>query len=241
MEQKNLDKALDIVSKLIVGEEVSRSTNISLYEEYNGNSEVNDMVHDIMKKFNLCIYEYKDAVYVSAGENNRVFGYTNEELKKTIGVKLNKELFLSYFIIYNVITQFYNDSASYNYIEFIRIEDTIKSVDDSILTVLNPQEGIILDEVEENSFKSVALVWDELQAVSVEDGANRAARNSKAGFVKMVFNFMVGQELLMEAGGRYYPTDRFRALIENYFDEFKGRLYEIMNENERKVSTNAAD
>lgn len=55
-----------------------------------------------------------------------------------------------------------------------------------------------------------------------------AARNSKTGFVKMVLNFCVSQGLLMEAQSRYYPTDRFKALIENYFDEYKGRMAEIM-------------
>ena len=64
---------------------------------------------------------------------------------------------------------------------------------------------------------------------TVEDTADvRAARNSKTGFVKMVLNFCVSQGLLMEAQSRYYPTDRFKALIENYFDEYKGRMAEIM-------------
>ena len=44
----------------------------------------------------------------------------------------------------------------------------------------------------------------------------------------MVLNFCVSQGLLMEAQSRYYPTDRFKALIENYFDEYKGRMAEIM-------------
>ena len=54
---------------------------------------------------------------------------------------------------------------------------------------------------------------------SDEQTGVRAARNSKVGFVKMVFNFLVTQELFVENRDRYYPTDRFRALIENYFDD----------------------
>ena len=67
----------------------------------------------------------------------------------------------------------------------------------------------------------------------------RAARNSKVGFVKMVFNFLTSQELFIEAQERYYPTDRFKALVENYFDDFKGRLAEIMSA--RGEETNATD
>lgn len=231
MEQKNLDKALDIVSKLIIGEAVNeKGENASLYQEYSSNAEVFDIVHMALKKMNLYVYEYHNSLFASPGENNRIFGYTNEELKKEIGVKLNKELYLSYFVIYNTITEFYSDSSNYTYSEFVRIEDIIKNVDASISGIIDKSTGIILDEVEENSFKQIALVWDELPVTTSEDSSGmRAARNSKAGFVKMIFNFLTNQELFVEAQERYYPTDRFKALVENYFDDFKGRLAEIMS------------
>ena len=72
MENRNLDKALDIVSKLITGENVSeRGENAALYQEYNNNAEVYDIVHMSLKKLNLNIYEYNNGLYVSAGDNNR--------------------------------------------------------------------------------------------------------------------------------------------------------------------------
>ena len=105
MENRNLDKALDIVSKLITGENVSeRGENAALYQEYNNNAEVYDIVHMSLKKLNLNIYEYNNGLYVSAGDNNRVFGYSNEELRNVLGLRVNKELYLAYFIIYNIIT-----------------------------------------------------------------------------------------------------------------------------------------
>ena len=105
MENRNLDKALDIVSKLITGENVSeRGDNAALYQEYNNNAEVYDIVHMSLKKLNLNIYEYNSGLYVSAGDNNRVFGYSNEELRNVLGLRVNKELYLAYFIIYNIIT-----------------------------------------------------------------------------------------------------------------------------------------
>ena len=45
MENRNLEKALDIVSKLITGEELTeRGDNSSLYQEYNNNAEIYDIV-----------------------------------------------------------------------------------------------------------------------------------------------------------------------------------------------------
>ena len=124
MENRNLDKALDIVSKLITGENVSeRGDNAALYQEYNNNAEVYDIVHMSLKKLNLNIYEYNNGLYVSAGDNNRVFGYSNEELRNVLGLRVNKELYLAYFIIYNIITEFYSDSPCISFFLYYNFAD----------------------------------------------------------------------------------------------------------------------
>lgn len=230
MEDRNLTKALEIISKLITGEEISRDDKetYSLYEAYIDNSEVYEITNTICKNMNLSIYEYENAIFASAGENNRVFGYSNEELKREIGVRLNRELFLCYFIIYNLITWFYNDTENVTFNEYVKVEDLINSVDSSLSGTVNNLQMLNLDEVEENSFKAIALVWEDLPMVANEDTTAKAARGSKVGFVKMTMNFLVKQELVVENNGRYYPKKRLKALIRNYFEEYKGRLYEIM-------------
>lgn len=232
MDERNLDKALEIISKLIVGEELNKrqKENVSLYEEYISNAEVSDMVQRILKKLNLCLYEYQDALYVTAEEKNRVFGFSNEELKREIGIKLNKELYLCYFIIYNIITKFYFDSADSTFVEYVRLEEVISAVDESLRSVTSKLTLMTIGELEENSFKQLAVLWEDLPIIAGEDSMLRAARNSKAGYVKLVFNFLVSQDLFLEEQERYYPKNRMRALIENYFEEYQGRLYQIMSQ-----------
>ncbi len=232
MEDKNLSKALDIASRLITAEELGRDDKGSagLYDEYVNNGEVYDITTEICRKLNLLVFEHENSLYACAGENNRVFGYSNDEIKKEIGVRLNRELFLCYFIIYNIITRFYNDTGSYTFAEYVKVEDVINAVDSSLCSVMNRISVVTLNEVEENSFKTIALVWEDLPMMSGtgEDVAVRAARGSKLGFVKMTFNFLVKQDLMLENEGRYYPKKRFRGMVEHYFEEYKGRLYEIM-------------
>ena len=76
---------MDIISALLINEEIhrDRGANRGLYEEYLSNAEVYDMMHLMAGKMNLCLYEYQGGIYVSAGEENRVYGYSNEELKRT--------------------------------------------------------------------------------------------------------------------------------------------------------------
>lgn len=232
MEDKNLAKALDIVSRLIIAEELGQDDKGSagLYDEYINNGEVYDITTEICRKLNLLVFEHENSLYACAGENNRIFGYGNDEIKKEIGVKLNRELFLCYFIIYNIITRFYNDTGSYTFAEYVKAEDVINAVDNFLRSVMNRISVVALNEVEENSFKTIALVWEDLPMMSGagEEIAVRAARGSKLGFVKMTFNFLVKQDLMLENEGRYYPKKRFRGMVEHYFEEYKGRLYEIM-------------
>lgn len=243
MEERNLEKALELAAALLRGEEVSaKGDNVALYEEYSTNSQVYDLLRLILKKFDLELYEYNNSLFVSAGENNRSFGFTNEELRRTIGVKVNKELFLCYLIIYNIMTEFYKTSGSYTFAEFVRAEEIIKAVDNSLANVIDRSGGLVLDEVEENSFKVLALLWDELAVVSTEDlQGQRAARNSKTGYVKLTFNFLVSQGLFVENQGKYYPTDRFKAMAENYYSQNRGRLYEILTQRADKEGGNATD
>ena len=234
MDERDLDKALDIIAKLLAGEEVSANHkgNLALYEDYISNSGVYDCVHRIAKRLHLCLYEYKNGLYLTAGEKNQVFGYSNEQLKKAIGIRLNKELYLCYFIIYQIISFFYKDSSGATFVEYVKVETAIQSVDNSLKGVLGNMETLSLNEVEENSFKQLALLWEDLPTASTEETVFRAARNSKAGYVKMVFNFLVSQQLFLEVEDRYYPKDRMRALIEDYFEEYQGRLHEILSAKE---------
>ncbi len=230
MEERNLEQAMDIVTKLLGGEEISRSQkkNIALYEEYSSNTEVYDLVQQMLKRMNLRLYEYQYGLYVTAGENNRTFGFSNEELKRALGVKLNKELYLCYFIMYQTVCFFYKDTAAPNLVEYIRIEDVIRSVDAGLSSVLEDLAVLVEGESEEESFKALSLLWSDLPLTTGEENGIRAAKNSKSGYVKLAFNFLVSQRLFVEEKERYYPKERLRALIENYFEEYQGRLYEIL-------------
>ncbi|MGN0369055.1 MAG: DUF6063 family protein [Butyrivibrio sp.] len=236
MENRNLEKALEITSKLLMGESVDeKGSNALLYEEYSHNAEVYDILMQILKKLDIKLYEYNNSLFISAGTNNKIFGFSNEELKKIMGLRLNKELFLTYFIMYNMITEFYKDSSNSTYLEYLRVEDVIKAVNASLAGLIDHRMGIVMEEAEADSFKAIALLWDEMPDVSSDDrNGVRAARNSRSGFVKLTFNFLISQNLFTENEERYYPTGRFRAIAQNYFEDNKGRLYEILNAGKEK-------
>ncbi|MBR1816628.1 MAG: hypothetical protein IJ763_08000 [Lachnospiraceae bacterium] len=231
MDDRSLEKALDIYSALITGKEISRSSSETrdLYEEYYSNSAVYDITTRLVKKLNLSIYEYNEAIYLTAGEGNKIFGYTNDDMKRILGLKVNKELYVVYFIMYNALLAFYQDSASYQVREFVKAEDILTSVNDYLMSFTKDLSIYSMDEVYEESFKAIALLWDELPTVTSDDTEkNRASRASRMGYIKLTFNFLVEQKLFVAVSDRYYPTDRLRAIVTNYFEDEKGRIYSVL-------------
>lgn len=231
MEERSLDKALDIYSALITGQEISRSNSDTreLYEDFYSNSAVYDITTKLMKKLNLSIYEYNEAIYLTAGEGNRIFGYTNDDMKRQLGLRLNRELYMVYFIMYNALLSFYQDSASYQVKEYVKQEDIMEQVGTYLSAITSDLSVYSMGELEADSFKSIALLWDELPVVTSDDkDKNRASRASRTGYVKLTFNFLISQKLFAEVEDRYYPTDRFKAIVENYFEEYKGKIYRAL-------------
>lgn len=237
MEERNLDKAVDILTKLMNGEEIGKNsqTNVALYEEYSTNAEVYDILNRMLTGMNIKLYEYNDSLYITAGDNNEIFGFTNKDIRNELGLKVNRELYLCYFIMYQIITCFYSDSSGYNFTEYVKIEDVMAAVDASLKHIIDNIEILANNEGEENSFQTIAILWNDLPAATEEN--IRATKNSKAGYIKLTLNFLISQKLMAQAEERYYLKDRGKALIENYFEENKGRLYEILQGEEKENAT----
>jgi len=227
MEIRNLEKALDIFAKLMMGESVGATgANAKLYEEYSHNAEVYDIFCEMLKRFDIKLYEYNDTLFISGGPSNKVFGYTNEELRKMMGLRTNKELFLCYFIIYNIVAAFYKENTVAA-ADYLRIEDVIRQVDNSFASLIDKEEGIVMEQAAENTFKALALMWDELVAATADEKMSRAAKNSKLGYVKIVMNFLEEQTLITVSGDRYYATDRLKAMAANYYEDNRSAIYEL--------------
>lgn len=178
MDHRNLDKAMEIFACLITGETVGRENHRDLYEAYSSQAEVYDILDAVLKKSNLRLYEYHNTLYVTAGDENRVFGYTNDELKKAIGLRLNRELFLAYLIIYDVMTLFYETTSGEAALTYVKTDMVIESTTALLSGVMARLETIVQNDIEENSFRTLALLWDELPLMAENDDIStlKAAR-----------------------------------------------------------------
>ena len=220
--EKSLKTALDIYSILITGKDISAQDKDTseLYNAFYSDSEVYEIVESLLKRLNLHIYEYNESLFITAGNGNKVFGYTNDDLKKQLGLRLNKELYLVYLIMYETLLSFYKTSDTYQIKDYIREDELIESVTKELRGIYKSGDIYSPDETDETSFKEIAILWDSLPPVISEDRErNRASRGSKTGYVKLTANFMKEEKLITVVDDRLYPTDRFHAIAQNYFED----------------------
>ena len=231
MEDRSLNKALDIYSALITGQSISQKDKATseLYNAFYSDSEVYDITTKILARQGLKLYEYNESLFVTAGNGNKVFGYTNDELKHLMGLRLNVELYLVFFITYEVLLYFYKSTDTYQVREYVRTDEIINAVTKDLKAVLG--DGAISEDHKENSFKSVAVLWESLPPFLNEDRErNKASRGSRYGMTKVTFNFLLSEKLFVNLDDRYYPTDRFHAVAENYFEENKSLIQEYLEQ-----------
>ena len=220
--EKSMEKALDIYSVLATGRSLSASDKetAELYNAFYSDSEVYDITTGLLSRLNLKLYEYNESLFVTAGSGNKVFGYTNDDLKKILNLRLNKELFLVYFIMYEALLQFYKASDTYQIKEYIRTDELLEAVTQEMGRISGSTDVYSDDDLNDSSFKAVSLLWDSLPPMISEDkDRTKASRGSRVGYVKLTSNFLVSEGLFLQVDDRLYPTDRLHAIAENYFED----------------------
>lgn len=218
--KEQLQSALRITNLLLQNKCIGITSEYDLYTLYISDMTVQEFVYTILESYGLTLIEYKKSLYVSPGIDNVLFGYKNEELRNMMNLETNKELYLCYFIMYSVMTIFYKESSFATYKDYI----TSTEVVDRVTATL---EAFTVEETskeEEYAFSTLKAFWEDLTQISLhqtEENLESLRRtNSQFFFVTRSLHFLTVQNLLIknEKERNYMPTEKFKALIANYFD-----------------------
>lgn len=229
--EENIDMALEIINTLLKNKEITKTDNALLYQSYTINSDVENLTNKIAEKMGFNIYRLDNTLNLCVMLDNKVFGYTNEDLKRKVKMlNKNEEIYLMYFIILTIITCFYKES-SYNpprsYLGLDELLDTIKIKFESLV-----KEDIeSISKEKEYNFRDIKKVWERLS-----DGREeivQGGKNDKISFVKLVLRFMKDEKLIYFDEERQIIsiTTRLKAIVYFYFEyskENKNKLLEYV-------------
>lgn len=233
-----MKKALEIFAILIKGENINESFNNDLYNEYRLNSSIQIDLEEIINVFDLNLYSYDQAgLFVSAGVDNKVFGFTNDELKSILKLKRNEQLYLCYFIIYSTVMFFYIQSGFKTNVRYIKSFQVVDKVEEKLMAIQNKDN-------EDNTDKSFEILYKIWSNLPLSNTANKDKINedensidSKIGFVNKTLKFMVSHSLFLRDKDMktYVPTPKLEAAIDSYFNErdVKNSLMELLDDDQK--------
>lgn len=218
-----MDNALDILKTLLKGEEVSRNKNTLLYEKYRYSTDIEEMLNHIAQKLELRVYSGNDRLFVCPEAGSKLFGWSNEELRSKIPyVNSNSELFTGYFIIMTLITMFYKEAYPDTPIAYVKLSDLMDAVSARFENLMKAEDLEEISQEKQFDFAEICRVWQRLPDAR-EDVSG--GKNDKIAFVEVILRFLHSEKLIVFDAEQkiIYPTERFRTIIWNYYEDNENR------------------
>ena len=228
---ENLDVALEIINTLIQNKEISKEKNLSLYQKYVNSSEIGNLTDKIAEKMGFDIYRMDNTLNLCVMLDNKIFGYTNEELKKKIKmINKNEDIYLMYFIILTILTCFYRESGLNSPRSYLNLSELLETIEIKFQSLVKEDIEKTSKENEYN-FVDIKNVWERLQ--DAREDIVLGGKNDKISFVKLVLYFLEEEKLINFNEERQIIsiTTRFKAIVYFYFEnskENKNKLLEYV-------------
>ncbi len=228
---ENLDVALEIINTLIQNKEISKGKNVSLYQKYVNSSDIGNLADKIAEKMGFDIYRMDNTLNLCVMLDNKIFGYTNEELKKKIKmINKNEDIYLMYFIILTILTCFYRESGLNSPRSYLNLSELLETIEIKF-------QSLVKEDIEKTSreneynFVDIKNVWERLQ--DAREDIAVGGKNDKISFVKLVLHFLEEEKLINFNEERQIIsiTKRFKAIVYFYFEnnkENKNKLLEYV-------------
>ena len=225
---ENLDIALEIINTLIQNKEISKEKNLSLYQKYIASSEIGNLTDKIAEKMGFNIYRMDNTLNLCVMLDNKIFGYTNEELKKKIKIlNKNEDIYLMYFIILTILTSFYRESGLNSPRSYLSLSDLLETIEIKFQSLVKEDIEKTSKENEYN-FMDIKNVWERLQ--DAREDISLGGKNDKISFVKLVLNFLEEEKLINFNEERQIIslTTRFKAIVYFYFENSKDNKNKLL-------------
>ncbi|MEQ8190099.1 MAG: DUF6063 family protein [Candidatus Eremiobacterota bacterium] len=226
---ENVKLGARIFFRLIEKGEINSSDDRDLMKLID-NDDIKHILSALEEETGTIILHGRDRKYISARTDNKVFGYTNSELRKELHITDNEELYTCYFIILSILALFYRgEGYDMKYREFLEIEELYEFIDVKIDNFKQLQDLHELEEAMDMKFSSVVNKWDSLMIHDERKKNLKKSENSRMAYISKVLKFLCDEKLLMVEDGRIIRTsEKMDSMVTVYYTA-KERKKEILD------------
>ncbi|PWK13458.1 DUF6063 family protein [Tumebacillus permanentifrigoris] len=178
----------------------------------------------IEKQAGIKILHVGDKLYVTPSLDNKVFGYSNDELRVKMGlrqdsVSMGLKLYLAYFIILATLAMFYNsDDLNTKVRQYVPIEELEQYVTEKLQMLGTGDYGQYLSAEYEFNFAQVAEYWQSMPAYDETLTNQRMGHKSRVSYLLKVWSFLEEEGLAKVAvDSEIHPTDKLDHMVRKYY------------------------
>lgn len=216
-DKEKLTRALDILYYMLSTNSLEQSKCPKYYSIYEQDAEVRDALELCTERFGLYLCRRDNALYLSSGIGNKVFGVTNADIKYELGKGFNNpEMYTVFFIMHIIVSEFYEESMYDTHRQKIPKDFLLETIDSKIKTLSDFEDLQKLSEDYKFNFSEIKEFWDSLSVRKFRpDSADEKERGtgSKRTMINETIYFMEKHNLVVEHNNAIYPTNRFKAVI----------------------------
>lgn len=229
----NFDKekmgiALEMMYHMLADGTIEKSEYPQHFMQYEKESEIREALDFCAEKFGLYVCGRGDAIYLSPGIGNKVFGMTNEEVKYDLfrGCK-NKHMYTAFFIMHVMIGEFYTESMYDSPRRNLPINYLTDTVDAKIKSLSDFEELDKINGEYKFNFREVKDLWDSLPKADVDRETGEEKQSgitTKIGLIYETMKFMKKHQLIDLNADAVYPLPRFKAMVSEAYNNIEIQL-----------------
>ncbi len=221
-DRENLGTALEMLHCMLAEGSIARKDHPKEFLRYDQEAEVREALEFCAEKHNLLVCRYNDALYLSPGVQNRVFGLSNAEIRSSLGRGFNNPgMYTVFFIIHVLITEFYHESAYDAYVEKVTKANLLAAVEKKMQAMGALQDLEKTGEEYQFNFKVIYDLWSSLPAVEFKkddpDEKKQWGVSSKVTLINETIAFLEKNQLAKEHDEAVYLTPRCKAIIREVY------------------------
>jgi hypothetical protein len=228
IEQDNLGTSIDILSIILGMGSLTRRDHPREFMRYEQEPEVRESLNFLADKLDLLICEQRDALYISPGINNRIFTFSNTEIKRELGSGFNNSMmYTAFFIMHVIITEFYKEATKDTYRGKLLKNDLLESVDKKVKAMMDLENLEEMSDQYHFNFKQIADIWNSLPNSEFKEDSEEIKQrgsSSKLALINQTAKFMRKQGLIDENNDAIYLTDRCKAIIGEAYNRSEIRV-----------------
>lgn len=226
-------KAFKLYMSLIEKSKITKKDDPEGFLSYD-DPEISFITRIFEEEAGIMILRSGDTLYFTPRTDNKLLGFSNEELRDKMGFSNNTELYISYIIILSIIIKFYNGENYNNKVRSMLKVEELESFITLKLESFNAMENGERKDKELNyNFSTISRLWLDLPTYDEKIKSFSQSKGTKISFIFRTLRFLQEQGLInLDNESEIYTTEKLDTIVISYYPE-SSRKKEILSFLER--------